>query len=353
VDSASGGPDESSFLTLLLLTVLAPVAAPQTISGTVVDIMGTPLSGIPVAYSLGGTVQRDTTDVAGAHLLSFGTSSVPDAGSPEARHTTWGKLKAGFKDVPAAHRKAAGPRIVIFPDTLYFDGADHHWSVRHFVGAWEGDCQFNIAVPPKIWTLLPYFQNVAMEAETYKTIFFVGEQIYADMLHWPTTAFPLPVDGTNFTQANQDSLAARSLQFRLMAGVPLPFVYAPGEVESSVNGVWWIFNDTNDFVEFSADPTYELYAVGIHTEASGCMSRNISEAEMLKALGKRAPYFQDSRFGITKTNPSSFNQYDSAVVRFIYERQRRNEQGMNQARLIEVFEQSGSSQHVHRSRVSV
>lgn len=109
-----------AFLTLLLLTVLAPAAVSQTISGTVVDIMGTPLSGIPVAYSLGGNTQQDTTDAAGTYLLSFGTSSVPDDAGPEVRRTSWGKLKAGFMNAPAARNKDAGPGTDTSADTLYF-----------------------------------------------------------------------------------------------------------------------------------------------------------------------------------------------------------------------------------------
>lgn len=58
---------------------------------------------------------------------------------------------------------------------------------------------------------------------------------------------------------------------------------------------------------------------------------------MFRGIGLGGPTFDDPRYGIARLHPTLFNQYDAALVRFIYEKQRRNEEGMNQARLIEMF----------------
>ena len=147
-------------LVIALAFLVGPTSAvAQTISGHVRDHEGNALPGIIVAYNLSANVQQDTTDAAGAYLLSFGTSSVPEDGGPRVRTTTWGSLKAGFREGLAAQGEAAaGARTVVYPDTLYFDGMSataepHYWSIRHAFTATGGDDVVNAATVPFLVTI--------------------------------------------------------------------------------------------------------------------------------------------------------------------------------------------------------
>lgn len=338
-------------LAVFLTALLAPAGAfAQTISGTVVDIMGTPIQGVEVAYNLAGNVQRDTTDAAGAYLLAFGTSSVPEDGGPVVQNTTWGKLKAGFRDVPAAYGKAALPRTDISPDTLYFDGGNDHWSVIHNVGQLTEPLTYNIAVAPQVWTIEPYFVNTPVVAADVQTPLAVQTSpgyppfAHVENVSWPMIAFPIPIDGDFDSPADVDSLNARIAHFTQMTGRDL-FRYAPGEVEFGGewgvhNGIWWQHNSFQNSTNFYyPDPDNPIENTGwgalVKTTHSGYLSRTTSEHEMVRALGVLGNA-NNPLGGITNVPASHFNSYDTMIIEWIMQDRARTEAGQNHARLSEM-----------------
>jgi hypothetical protein len=151
-----GEPMKIFSAALVLLLTLPVIAAGQTISGHVYDHHGDPLSGITVAYNLGGAVQQDTTDATGSYFLNFDASGVPDLPGPRVQGTTWGRLKIGFKDLPEGHGKAAArSQTTIFPDTLYFLGGTNYWSNTHPLPAPSGTATVDMALPPTVYSDIP------------------------------------------------------------------------------------------------------------------------------------------------------------------------------------------------------
>ena len=278
--------------------------AAQPISGVFYDIMGNGQPGYWVGANQDGV--QDSVLSAPQYELFAWTSDVPeDPNTPETHATTWGRLKASFRSGPEWHPRAKSLASVIPDGTLEFNGGSVFWSVTHTFGNLTQPLTFNVALPPKVWTLAPHFIDVQMDVEVIKQALFIGPPPfrYADNLHWPSSAFPLPVDGESWDHSQQfsgamvDSLSQDAQMFVQRTGVPTPFQFADGQVQRGINGIWWVFDDNQNLTEFSYDSeSDEIYAATIHTKSGylGWDNRNGRlHEEFRAAFGLRAPNFQD------------------------------------------------------------
>jgi hypothetical protein len=314
--------------------------AQEPIDGTFYDIEGGGVISHWVSARQGAAA--DSMQSIPQYDLPFGSSSIPeDPQVPPADPTTWGGVKNLYRvEGPRLVRAQSMPRgleTLLDDNTIYFRGGSDYWSATVNFGQLTGPLHLDFASTPRDWTIPGVFSHVSMEPATIKRALYVGPGWYDDNFHWAPSAFPLPVDGTNFTPANQDTLLARSRHYAQKTGKFIPdgpFHYAPGQAHRNIDGVWWIFNAGDNAIQYTnINPdTHEIFAVTIYTKASGWINRNISECEMLKALGRAAESFEDSRYGITNSNPTSFNEYDAALICFILDKA----ESENQVRLIDM-----------------
>jgi hypothetical protein len=331
------------------IVVLSTAALGAAVNGHYRNIEGAGQNGHAVTLTQPSDTTAVSTDPIGFYDTNP-TSSVPEEPQlPRLQITSWGRIKADYRNaVPSA--KAL--RLLLNPATLEINGGTTHWSVTHQYADLVGTDEFNAAVSQKIWTLAPYFTDVQMDVDVLKQALYVLPiGLYTDNKHWPSGAFPLSVDGWNYSNHAQgfagamvDSLNLDSGIFVQHAGASTPFYFADGQVTRGVNGVFWIFNDPNgnNTEFFCANPNdiSEITAAVIHTKSGpfGWDNRNIRHHEELRAAyGMAASSFLDSRYGITRTdNISPMNDYDEALIQFVIMKTLCDEAGTNEARMEEM-----------------
>ena len=181
-----------SLYVALAVLVLASAAGAQvtSISGTVYDIAGIPLPGVTVWYNDWQAV----TDGNGNYALQ-GTSSVPneDPAAPSAESTSWGRLKAGFrqaaktqtpsKAAPGARDYDPGPGFLNFE-------APGHWSAWHDLTAQSGVISRNATLPDSVG---PRYGE-ALLPEHFRLI-WRAQPLLPRLLSYRSQDLPIPVDG--------------------------------------------------------------------------------------------------------------------------------------------------------------
>jgi len=311
----------------------------QTISGTVIDVEGTPLDGIPVSFNLHGDIAVDTTEVDGNYMLTFGTSSVPEDDPPAIHIGTWGQLKAEF------HRSRNRIQArTTDPDTLYIDGGTEYWGVAHWIESVDGDVTFNACLTPRIWSVGGLFADISMEPEVIKGIYGVGFGQYnlRDNLTWPTVkidaGLPVLLDQS---VSLDDSLYVQSVfdEFSSRTGIYFFRWAEEGEVERTVRGIYWLVNDNENSTSHHYDfEAFEMYAATVATEPGilGFLDPETAAHELDRTLGAYGSFF-DPRYGITNSAPASeWTDYDAAHILWNYLKKGLSEQDQNHALLSEM-----------------
>jgi hypothetical protein len=332
-------------LGLLLGADLASATFP--ITGTFYQIQGNGVSGKWVVGDEWGV--QDSMQTTPGYTLFANTAGVPDGVQvPEPRSTTWGGFKAGFRAGGGVRRIVGLQEMLVVEDTIEFRGGSGFWSVTHEIENLTQPLTFNVALPPTVWTLPPLFVGVEMDVDTIKRALSISEDKNLDNVHWPSSAFPIPVDGESWNHSQQfdgalvDSLELDAQIFVERTGVPTPFEFADGQVVRGISGIWWIFDDPNqNSTEFFVNTTTnEIVAAVIHTQVGGQGMANRSSRhheELRAAFGVANATFHDVRYGIANFDlPTAMTDYDEALIRFVYEKTLRDEAGENDARMIEM-----------------
>lgn len=347
------GSHARAVLATWLISIFAATAAygSQPISGTFYDIEGNGVSGKWIRAMQAG--EADSTQTKPAYtLFQDPTSSIPDTpGDPTAplvQLIGWGRLKATFlpkTSVMASVEsdRAKHPLSVLSEGILELDGGSTHWSVTHDFGSLVEPLIYNASLPPRVWTVPGLFTDVEAEPEIYKRLLRVRPYPttgWTDNISWPISAFPIPVDGTGFDQADLDSLVQRQLHLSARTGLPELFYYAPGQVQIGVSGIWIIFNDPyeNSTQFFYDSQTFTMNAAIIHVTTNGWESRPMGEHELFRAVfGYRGNLVHiDPRYGLANTDPSPMTEYDAAFARFVYLDRLMTETQKNNVRLADV-----------------
>jgi len=144
-----------------LALITAVESRAQVLDGTLIGVDEQPLPNKIVTYILDQTARSDTTDTSGYFALDFRTTGIEEPSFPQIRNTTWGKIKADYRNAPPERpsQKAMQHTLTtFFPDTLYVDGMTEHWSSKEPITndlLRSGDMTFNLALPPYNYTFLP------------------------------------------------------------------------------------------------------------------------------------------------------------------------------------------------------